>query len=448
MLYFILFFSCSETIKSSSESNTETETETKTKTSIVLDVQQIDLELNIVENSAVAKMTIITTESQIKLHAKRIMIQSVKKENLDLSFEQEDGYLMISLPESNGSNWNELEIIYTFPDRTLYQFDGWMPEQGVSFIWPNHCGNLYPCNPDTQDGVAFSIDIVGVSETLTVVTPTETIPEAPPYMLGFAIGDYQKMHVGTSEGGVDLYAWYFDGDDGLEDATYGVWHMVESVNFLEQTYGPYAFGNSMGTVEVDWGSDSYGGMEHHPYFHVGQYDFWNEEAQIHEVVHGWFGNAVRLQCWEDFVLSEGTVTYMTARTLEQVAGYDLWDYYMEYFLEPICEGYDYNAIVMPNGCNEIDFENSHLWSLAPYMKGACFYEEVGDILGPDVLDQIISDFYIMHMYQAATMEEMIEFIYQHSSSEQQSLIETSVQDWLLELECPNDYRNRCLYRNP
>ena len=43
-------------------------------------------------------------------------------------------------------------------------------------------------------------------------------------------------------------------------------------------------------------------------------------AQAHEAAHGWFGNGVRLRCWEDFVLSEGTASYLAARVLEEVAG--------------------------------------------------------------------------------------------------------------------------------
>nr|MBA3820833.1 hypothetical protein [Deltaproteobacteria bacterium] len=42
--------------------------------------------------------------------------------------------------------------------------------------------------------------------------------------------------------------------------------------------------------------------------------------RAHEAAHGWFGDGVRLRCWEDFVLSEGTVSNLAARALAQVAG--------------------------------------------------------------------------------------------------------------------------------
>lgn len=414
-----------------------------------MDVVRADLQFDISNNSATADMVLRSTSDSLDLVAENISIVSVEENGEALEFTQENGLLQI-VPSEDSIEEHHVRISYTFANRSLAQFDGWMPTQGITFIWPNYCGNLYPCNPDTRDGVAFSVQVTGVPAGQTAISAVDEVTDAPPYMPAFAVGEYTELPVGTTEGGISVSAWYLDGEDGLEDAQYGVWNMLASIDFMEQTYGPYAFGNTIGTVEVDWGADSYGGMEHHPFFHVGAYDFWNEETQIHEVAHGWFGDAVRLECWEDFVLSEGTVTYMTAKTLQEVGGgeYDLWEYYVQDFLEPICQGQDYNAIVMPEGCNDIDFENDNLWSLATYMKGACFYEEVGDILGESVVDQVIAEFYQTHRLQSATMEEMVDLIYSYADANQRIALEQTVSDWLLQYECPTDYANRCLYRNP
>ena len=48
----------------------------------------------------------------------------------------------------------------------------------------------------------------------------------------------------------------------------------------------------------------------------------DEVTHAHEAAHGWFGDGIRLACWEDFVLSEGTVSYLSAHVLGQVAGAD------------------------------------------------------------------------------------------------------------------------------
>ena len=435
MLFVVLSLSCVE------EKNTAKETSEE----FFLDIQEVALSFDLSQNRALADIRLLSNQSEVALQADTLDIIQVKSNGDSISFVQEDGLLWLDVEPNTDQSF---QITYSFLDRDLYDFDGWMPDQGITFIWPYYCGNLYPCNPDTRDGISFSVDVqLAEGDARTVVAPSHHIPEAPPYMPAFAVGDYTELFVGTSQSGIEVYAWYLDGDDGLEDAEYGVLNMVESLNFMEETYGSYPFGDVLGTVEVDWGDDSYGGMEHHPFFHVGMYDFWNEEAQIHELAHAWYGDAVRLECWEDFVLSEGTVTYITAKTLQEVAGYDLWAYYVEDFLDAICAGEDYNTVVLPEGCNDIDFENDDLWSLATYMKGACFYEEVGDIVGEDVVDSIISEFYQEHQYTSATMEEMIDLIHEYASPEQRESINTAVQDWLLQYDCPTDYAQRCLYRN-
>lgn len=223
----------------------------------------------------------------------------------------------------------------------------------------------------------------------------------------------------------------------------GTAYLLETLNDMEQRIGPYGFGSEIAAVEVNWGADSYGGMEHHPYFHVGQYDFWNAETQTHELVHGWFGNGVRMACWEDFVLSEGTTTYLTAKVLEAASGYDVWSYYVDEFLVPICEGDDVNTIVMPDGCNEIDFENSDLWSLATYMKGACFWGEVDNVLEDGLLDQQLSTFYQGHQGQPQTMEALIEHVMLSATANQRVQIEVLQDDWLKQRGCPADYASRC-----
>lgn len=411
---------------------------------IPLDIHHVQLAVDVSENVAEAVLTLEALDSKIQLSADNLEILSVEQNGEVVGFQHEDGVLIV---DSEVVSVQELAIRYTFPNRSLYQFDGWMPEQGVSFIWPDACGNLYPCNPNTNDGLTFGMDVSGVPTGRTSIYASDSVAEGPPYMLAFAVGEYEKLEVGVSQSGIEVAAWYLDGSDGLLDAQYGTAHMVESLDWMESVYGPYPFGSQVGTVEVNWGADSYGGMEHHPFFHVGQYDFWNEETQIHELAHAWFGDSVRLECWEDFVLSEGTVTYMTAKTLQEVAEYDVWEYYVTEFLIPICEGEDVNTIVMPEGCNEIDFENDNLWSLATYMKGACFYEEVADVLGAETLDRVIGEFYTANTGQAATMEEMLSMIESHALSDQRPLIQQAVQDWLSSEACPVDYANRCRYRD-
>ncbi len=340
-----------------------------------------------------------------------------------------------------------IEVDYTFSAREATDFDGWMPTQGVSFTWPDYCGNLFPCNPALADGVVFTMDVTGFDPSLTAVYPASTYADAPAYMPAVAVGDYTRVDLGQTGAGTQLYAWHLP---GYGDATAeGTAHLVGTFDFFETTYGPYGFGPEAGTVQVDWGPGSFGGMEHHPYWHVGQSDFHVEETQAHEAAHGWFGNGVRIACWEDFVLSEGTTSYLAARGLEAAGGAELWTSYVDDYLAPACNGWDVNTVVLPDQtCNEIDFIHHDVWSLATYMKGACFYEEVADVVGPEALDATLAEFYTTHVGQSARMQEMIDLLLERSDPADVPAIESAVTDWLRTEACPADFATRCKERQP
>ena len=238
-----------------------------------------------------------------------------------------------------------------------------------------------------------------------------------------------------------MSAWYLPDQGALEAAQAGTAHLVAVFDFFEETYGAYTFGAEVGSVSADWGPGAYGGMEHHPFWHVSRDDFGSEEVHAHEAAHGWFGDGVRIACWEDFVLSEGTVTYLAAHALESVGGPDLWPSYVG-SLEAICTGASVNTVALPGTCGEIDLLDDALWSLVPYIKGACFYEDVADLVGPAVLDEALADFYAAHANEPATMRAMVEVI-ESKAPAQKDAIETLVTEWLLTEACPADYAARC-----
>ncbi len=395
----------------------------------------LDLDLDALEGRATLHIRPDRDVGEVALDVSGLTLQAVRLAGETVDVPPGDGWLRLPTPSEAPV---EVEVEYGFRARGPYAFDGWMPDLGVSFVWPYHCGMLFPCNPSMDDGVVFTMEVAGGEGER--VYPESTHAEAPSYMPAIAVGDYTRLDLGATSSGTELFAMHL-GDEAA--ARRGTRHLVASVDFFERTYGPYAFGPEMGAVEVDWGDDSWGGMEHHPYYHVGRFDFGTGEVHAHEAAHGWFGNGVRVACWEDFVLSEGTVTYMAARAFEEVGGPDLWDYYVQWFLTPICEGDDVNTIVMPDTCGAIDLQNDDLWSLATYMKGACFYEEVGDIVGDDALDAIIGEFYAEHVHGAAQMEEMIRHIEARTDPAHHPAIREAVEVWLLTRECPADFATRC-----
>ncbi len=352
---------------------------------------------------------------------------------------------VLSVPVPDPSKPVTLEVAYSFEPRPAGSFDGWMPDSGVSFLWTTFCDNLYPCVSDPADGAVFTMAVTGFDPSLTAIFPTTTTGQAPSYLPAVAVGDYVKKDLGTTKSGTAVSAWHFPGEEA--DTDLGTAHLLDVVGFYEDTYGPYSFGPEMAAVSANWGEGAFGGMEHHPFFHVASDAMSDEETHAHEAAHGWFGDGVRIACWEDFVLSEGTVTYLAAHALERVGGPNLWPEYVA-SLESICTGADINTVALPETCGEIDLITHDLWSLVPYIKGACFFEDVADLIGAGLLDEALAEFYQAHVGKAARTRDLIDHIQSKAKDADKAQIETLVTEWLRTFSCPADYAERCGAHQP
>jgi aminopeptidase N len=352
---------------------------------------------------------------------------------------------LLAVPVADPSKPVTVDISYSFEARPATSFDGWMPDSGVTFLWTTFCDNLFPCVSDPQDGAVFTMAVTGVDPSLTAVFPETTTGQAPSYMPAVAVGDYVKKDLGTTKSGTAVSVWHFPGQEA--DAAAGTAHLADVVGFFEDTYGPYPFGKEIGSVAANWGEGAYGGMEHHPYFHVATDAMSDEETHAHEAAHGWFGDGVRIACWEDFVLSEGTATYLAAHALERVGGPNLWPGYVS-ILDGICSGADINTVALPETCGEIDLITDDLWSSVPYQKGACFLEDAGDLIGTGALDEALADFFQARAGQAARMRDLVDAIKSKAGDAKKAQIDVLVTEWLLTKECPADYAERCGAHQP
>lgn len=279
---------------------------------------------------------------------------------------------------------------------------------GFTLLWPYHCGNLFPCHSDPSDGTTFSLSLTGVDPTKQAIYPASIPTQAPSYQIAWSIGTYTEVNLGTTTAGTQLSVWHQVNQEA--DATAGTANLLAAFEWLEQTLGPYRFGPKAGTVSVAWGAGALGGMEHHPYWHVGAAALDSEEVNVHEAVHGWYGGGIRIQCWEDFVLSEGTTTYLAGRALDVVApsvGADVWASYASDLGSFSIKGAD---PVWPQSCNAIDIIEDNLFTNAPYIRGAFFYRGIAQRLGAEVLDDVLRQFYVEHQGQSATMQQMLDKI--------------------------------------
>ena len=329
-------------------------------------------------------------------------VLAVRHAGAPLPHRIEDGRLLIGLP--SGAGTLDVTVEYRFTTRPF--LDGWVAS-GSSYLWPSFCGNLFPCHPHPADGSRFSLTLTGAAAA-GAVHPREIPFDAPPYMPGIAAGDYQHEPLGVTAAGTRVGVWYLPG--GREDALRGGRWLRAGFEWMEQTLGPYPYGPEVGSVEVDWPPRSGGGaIEQHPYWHVERVSLRDPVLHLHEAAHGWFGNGVRLRCWEDFVLSEGTASYLAARAAEAAAGPGaadgVWRGYARYLA--VTSG-SRQGSVWPPTCNRIDILRSRLFSLDTYYRGAFFLRDVERAVGRPAFDRVLRIFFAGHAGGAATLEDLLD----------------------------------------
>jgi aminopeptidase N len=302
---------------------------------------------------------------------------------------------------------------------------------GYTLTWPYYCSNVFPCHSAPADGTTFSLALANVPDGKTAVYPATIPAAAPAYQAAWSIDDYTQLDLGTTQAGTLISVWYRTqaaGEDAMAAA--GTAHLEAAFDWFEQTLGPYRYGDHYGSVSVDWPPGAFGGMEHHPFSHIASTAIASEETNVHESAHGWFGDGIRIQCWEDFVLSEGTVSYLAARALDVVAprgGAQVWSDYM-YELEDV-PGAD---PVWPQSCGQVDIIKDNLFTDAPYMRGAFFYKGIADKIGADLLDRALAAFYSAHAGGSATMQDMLDTIQSVTGYDPTAC----AQIWLLDLTEP------------
>ncbi len=315
--------------------------------------------------------------------------------------------LDLSVPSSKTAR--KVVIDYTFPDQT--ELHGFVPARHTSFSWPVFCQNLFPCHTSPADGTRFGLEVSGLPTGDTLVAPARIEAESPSYMLAFTYGNYAWHELGRTTQGTTVGVYTRPETEGA--GLRGAAHLVEAQEWLETKLGPYRFGTKVASVSVDWGASGFGGMEHHPFWHVADQSIEDAETHAHEAAHGWYGNGVRIACWEDFVLSEGTVTYLETIIGGAIAGPEhearLWSALRDSLATTVRSG-DTRAWLRGQGCNRIDLVTHPLWSRIPYEKGALFYRDLEAQIGRDAVVKVLSAFYMDNAERAATMSELLQRI--------------------------------------
>ncbi|WP_240360463.1 M1 family aminopeptidase [Pyxidicoccus caerfyrddinensis] len=362
----------------------------------------LDVKLGAMSGTA----TLMVAESKepgLSLKVGKLKITGVRGRCGGLQYTVKDGQLDIGVPE-----WASTVVVdYTFSSTS--NTDGYR-ESGSTYTWPAACGNLFPCHPSPDDGARFSLRIGDLREGQVAVYPKAIARDVPAYMLGWAVGAYTERPLGVTRAGTQVSVWYLPGEE--EAATEGTRHLRDAMDFFETQYGPYVFGDKVGSVSANWGPKAQGGMEHHPFWHLASASMADRQIHYHEAAHGWFGNGVRIQCWEDFVLSEGTTHYLTARAVRATEGEaaeaKLWESRRQDLERAVARR---DTVALPDAtCNAIDMTTHPLASMIPYLKGSLFFHELEKQVGTAALDRVLARFYQLHVGKAARMQQLLDFV--------------------------------------
>lgn len=405
----------------------------------VQDLRSTDLEIAYDARTAVATIDVHASRHRsIVLEVGDLEIREVTVNGRPAEFQVTDGRLIISDRQRPTLEWgrrvHSVRVAYAFSVHP--NFDGFMdqPLTDMSFTWPEFCGNLFPCVSHPRDGLRFTLDVTGVPDGQTAIYPREIDFDAPSYQVAFSIGQYEKEVIGVTSAGTEVSLYLLPGE--AETVVPAADRLARAFDFFETTYGPYRFGDEVASVSVDWGDGDFGGMEHHPFWHITRDSMINSRVHYHEAAHGWFGDGIRLSCREDFVLSEGVVTYLESRAIEEVGDMtneEVWSAVQGRFERTIASR---DFVIYPDGCDQIA-SLFDLFTNLPYQKGALFMRQVEERVGRAKLDSALSSFYRARVGRAARMQDLVD----HIARETRTSLTDLAQSWLKSTGTPCTLQN-------
>jgi len=369
------------------------------------DIQHTALVVDLATKTTTATIDLAPSPSAgASFDVRGLDIRSVTQDGAPLQWALTQGRLDLGVPvKTDGPS----QVVIEAGFKEQATFEGLM-QNGSTLTWPYFCGNIFPCHPDPADGTTFALDVTGTPAGLTTVFPPTIQSSAPAYQIAWATGSYTPLDVGTTTLGTHLTAYYLPGGEAA--AQTGTAPLRDVMDWYETTYGAYPFGKEAGSVSTDWGPGAYGGMEHHPLWHIATIAMGDPWIHAHEAAHGWFGDGVRIACWEDFVLSEGTVSYLEARAIAKVMGVDeetkLWTHYQSR-LDNAMAGSS-PKIAWPEGCGTIDVLKDGLFGDIVYMKGAFFFRALEGKIGANMVDTALKAFFAKYKGKAAHFQDLLD----------------------------------------
>jgi len=363
------------------------------------DIEHTDLSVALDSSLAIATIRVGPSErAGASFEVGDLDIGSVNIADEPVAFAVRGQTLDVDVPAAEGST--VVKIVYHFASDTRRGWSG----TGYTLTWPYFCGYLFPCHSAPSEGTTFDLRVTSTGDS--VIYPPKIPSEVPAYVAAWAQGNYLERQLGVTNAGTYVSVFYLAPDAGARaDAETGTARLRDAFEWYEEHLGAYRFGTKVGSVAVQWPNGSYGGMEHHPLWHVATVSMAEPLTHLHEAAHGWFGDGVRIRCWEDLVLSEGTASYLSVHVLEALgetaAADSAWTKYEDEASAPT------TGPVWQSTCGEIDVLDSSVYSEQTYARGALFYRALEERVGTSGLEDALRQFYADFQGEAARFEDLL-----------------------------------------
>lgn len=136
----------------------------------------------------------------------------------------------------------------------------------------------------------------------------------------------------------------------------------------------------------------------------------------HEIAHFWSGNLVTNKNWKSFWLNEGITTYLTRKSFKKIHGQDEFAFEMYnglYKLENAIDDLKKNAKIdasqrsLNPAINDDPYKS---FSRIPYEKGSFFMYYLETLLGEELMDKILSNYFNEFAFKSLDAQQFIEFL--------------------------------------
>ncbi|WP_375324572.1 M1 family metallopeptidase [Flagellimonas sp. GZD32] len=371
----------------------------------------------------------VAYEFEVKSNVESIFLDAVNMEfaqvtldGKDINFEYDNRKLTINLQLKKGKH-HTLKIDYKAnPKQTVY-FLGWEDNVvGNEQIWTQGQGKYtshwLPSFDDMSEKVEFDISITanngyevisngtlkekhGNAETTSWQFDMEKPMSS--YLVGFAIGDFNKVTV-QSASGIPIELYYEPKDSLKAEPTYR--YSKHIFDFLEQEIGvAYPWQNYKQVPVQDF---LYAGMENTTctifsnQYVIDSTAFVDKNyvnVNAHELAHQWFGNLVTESSSEHHWLHEGFATFYAYLAERDIFGDD---YYYWRLWETA------NAL---NRFSDDDqgevLQNPNAGSLTFYEKGAWALVMLQEKVGEEAFKKAIKNYLTKYAYQSVSIPDFI-----------------------------------------